>query len=254
MSRSLVTEMIEEEVEIRTHDGTTDAVLYRHEDGARWRGVIHLTDIGGVRPAHRAMAGRLAGEGYTVLMPNLFYRTGRPPLIDFDWRVDAERAKKRFAELAEPLTPEAMERDAGDYLDFLAAHSSPSNAPMGVVGYCFSGAMALRMAAARPDKIAVAASFHGGRLCTDTDASPHLALSRVKARLYFGHAIEDRTMPAEAIAKLDRTLQEWGGNYESEVYDGAHHGWTVPDTPVYNQPQAERAYSKLTELLASTLK
>src|SRR5690348_13362043 len=246
--------MIAEEIEIRMHDGTADAVLYRHEDGARRSGVIHLTDIGGIRPAQRAMAGRLAEEGYTVLMPNLFYRTDQPPLIDFDWRADAERAKKRFAELAERLTPEAMDRDAGDYVDFLAGHSSTSNGPMGVVGYCFTGAMAVRTAAARPEKIAAAASFHDGRLYTDTDASPHLALPRVKARLYFGHAVDDRTMPAEAIEKLDRALEQWGGNYEGEVYEDAYHGWTVPDSPVYDPPQAERAYGKLTELLANTLK
>jgi carboxymethylenebutenolidase len=245
--------MIEEEIEIRTHDGTADAVLYRHEDGHR-PGVIHLTDIIGVRASHRQMAKRLAEEGYTVLMPNVFYRTGRPPLIDFDLRADKERTKGRFAELMEPLTPEAMERDAGGYVDFLAWHSSTTDGPMGAVGYCFSGAMALRTAAARPDKIAVAASFHGGRLYTETPASPHLVLPRVKARLYFGHAVEDRSMPAEAIEKLDRALEKWGGKYDSEVYEGAYHGWTVPDTPVYNQPQAERACSKLTELLAGALK
>jgi carboxymethylenebutenolidase len=245
--------MIEEEIEIRTHDGAADAVLYRHDDGRR-PGVIHLTDIGGVRAAHRGMARRLAEEGYTVLMPNIFYRTGRPPMIDSDVRADPERLKKRFAELMEPLTPEAMESDGGDYVDFLAAQSSISGGPMGVVGYCFSGAMALRTAAARPDKIAAAASFHGGKLYTDTPASPHLELPRVKARLYFGHAIEDRGMPADAIEKLDRALEEWGGKYESEVYEGAYHSWTVPDSAVYNQPQAERAFNKLTELLANTLK
>src|SRR5574340_286332 len=178
--------MIEEEIEIRTHDGAADAVLYRHEDGSR-PGVIHLTDIGGIREAHRLMARRLAEEGYTVLLPNVFYRTGRPPLIDFNWRSEPERAKKRFAELMGPLAPESMERDAGDYVDFLGAHSSTSDGPMGVVGYCFTGAMAVRTAAARPIKIAAAASFHGGKLHTDTAESAHLALPRVKARLYFGH-------------------------------------------------------------------
>ena len=118
--------MIAEEIEIRTHDGTAGAVLYCHEDGARRPGVIHLTDIGGIRPAQRAMAGRLAEEGYTVLMPNLFYSKDQATLIDFDLLVDGDRAKKRFAELMEPLTPEAMERDAGDYVDFLAEHSSTS--------------------------------------------------------------------------------------------------------------------------------
>ena len=245
--------MIEEQIEIPTHDGTADAVLYRHDDGCR-PGVIHLTDIIGIRSSHRQMARRLAEEGYTVLMPNVFYRTGRPPLIDFDLRADQERKKKRFAELMKPLTPEAIERDAGDYVDFLAAQEAVNDGPIGVVGYCLTGAMAVRTAAVRPDKIAAAASFHGGRLYTDTPASPHLALPRVKARLYFGHAIEDRGMPADAIENLDRALEEWGGLYESEVYEGAYHSWTVPDSTVYNQLQAERAFSKLMELLASTLK
>ncbi|TAM84275.1 MAG: dienelactone hydrolase family protein [Acidobacteria bacterium] len=246
--------MIEEEIGIRTHDGAADAVLYRHEGGVCRPGVIHLTDIGGIRKAHRGMARRLAEEGYTVLMPNIFFRTGRPPLIDFDWRTEAERAKKRFADLMGPLTPEAMERDAGDYVDFLSAQSSTSAGPMGVVGYCFTGAMAVRAAAARPDRIAAAASFHGGKLYTDTLESPHLALPRIKARLYFAHAVEDRSMPAESIEKFNQALNDWGGHYESEVYDGAYHSWTVPDSPVYNQPQAERAWAKLKELLASALK
>jgi carboxymethylenebutenolidase len=246
--------MIEQEIEIAMHDGTADAVLYRHEDGARRPGVIHLTDIGGIRPAHRGMARRLAEEGYTVLMPNVFYRTARPPLFDFPRRMGDERTMKRFAELMGPLGPEPMELDAGDYVDFLAAQSSVSEGPMGVVGYCFTGAMAVRTAAVRPDKIVAAASFHGGALYTETPASPHLALPRVKARLYFGHAVDDHSMPAEAIEKLSQTLDTWGGSYESEVYDGAHHGWTVPDGKPYHQFQAERAWSKLKDLLAGTLK
>jgi carboxymethylenebutenolidase len=245
--------MIEEEIEIPMDGAKADAVLYRHEDGRR-PGVLHLTDIGGIRASHRQMARRLAEEGYTVLMPNVFYRTGRPPMIDFNWRADPERAKKRFADLMEPLPPEVMEQDAADFADFLAAQGSVSDGPLGVVGYCFTGAMALRTAAARPDRIAAAASFHGGRLYTDTPASPHLVLPLVKARLYFGHAVEDRGMPAEAIEKLNHALEEWGGKYESETYEGSYHSWTVPDSPVYNHPQAERAYGKLTELLAAMLK
>ncbi len=245
--------MIEEEIEVPTQDGAADAVLYRHEDAPRRPGVLHLTDIGGIRPANRGMARRLAGEGYTVLMPNVFYRTGRPPLFNFPRRMGDPRTMQRFAELMAPLTPEAMERDAGDYVDFLAAQSSVSEGPMGVVGYCFTGAMALRTAAVRPDKIVAAASFHGGALYTDAPASPHLALPRIKARLYFGHAVNDHSMPAEAIQKLNHALEEWGGRYESEVYEGAQHGWTVPDGQPFNQLQAERAFQKLKGLLASTL-
>jgi len=112
----------------------------------------------------------------------------------------------------------------------------------------------MRTAAAEPDKVAAVASFHGGGLYTDAPTSPHLVLPRIKARLYFGHATNDRSMPQEAIEKFDRALDAWGGKYQSEVYEGAFHGWTVPDAPIYNQAQAERAFEKLTELFANTLK
>ena len=245
--------MIEEAIEIRTSDGTADGFLYRAE-GKRLPGVIHLTDIGGIRPSHREMARRLASSGYAVLLPNVFYRTGKPPMFDFLPKMGDERTMKRFGELAGPMNPQAMERDAASYVDFLAASDSVSAGKMGVVGYCFTGAMAMRAAAMRPEKIAAAASFHGGGLFTDAPTSPHLVLPRIKSQLYFGHAINDNSMPKEAIEKLDRALASWAGKYESEVYDGAYHGWTTPDAPVYNQPQADRAFAKLTELLAATLK
>jgi carboxymethylenebutenolidase len=245
--------MVEETIEIRTADGTSDGFLYRAEDGRRLPGVLHLTDIGGIRPANRDMARRLAEEGYAVLLPNVFYRTGRPPLFDFPRNMEEERTRKRFAELTSPLTPEAVERDAAAYVDFLAGHAAVRPGALGVVGYCFTGGMALRTAATRPDRVLAAASFHGGGLATDAPTSPHLVLPRVSARLYFGHAVEDRSMPAEAIEKLDQALAAWGGRYESEVYEGARHGWTVPDSAAYHPEQAERAFGTLRDLLAATL-
>jgi len=245
--------MVEEELQLRTSDGTTDAVLYHEEDGRPRLGVIHLTDIGGIRPSHREMAQRLASLGYTVLMPNVFYRTGRPPVFQLPPGAGEEQRAKRMAELRAPLTPDAMSRDLSAYLDFLAAHPAVARGPIGAVGYCFTGGMAVRAAAVRPDRVAAAASFHGGGLYTEDPASPHLVLPNVRARLYFGHAVQDRSMPQQAIDKLDRALAAWGGKYESEVYAGAYHGWTVPDSPVYNRPQAERAFQKLTELFATAL-
>lgn len=246
--------MIEEAIEIKTPDGTTEGFLYRSEDGQPRPGVLFLTDIGGLRPSQRDKARQLAEQGYVVLMPNIFYRTGKPPLFDFERTPGDERTMKRFAELSAPLTPEAMERDAAAYVDFLASQESVRAGAMGVVGYCFSGGMAMRTAAVRPGQIAAAASFHGGRLYTDAPTSPHLALPRIKARLYFGHATNDRSMPAEAIAKLEVALAAWGGKYESEVYAGAHHSWTEPDSPVYNPAQAERAFEKLVKLFEETLR
>src|SRR5215831_15140191 len=185
--------MIEKEIEIHATDRTSDGVLFRPEGGRRAPGVIFLTDIGGIRPATRDMARRLAAEGYCVLMPNVFYRSGRPPLWDFPRRLGEERTMKRIADLSAPVTPEAMGRDASDYVEFLTAQGSVSEGMMGVVGHCFTGSMALRTAVARPNRIAAAASFHGVRLFTDDAASPHLALPRVKARLYFAHAVNDNS-------------------------------------------------------------
>jgi carboxymethylenebutenolidase len=160
---------------------------------------------------------------------------------------------ERMNELRDPLSPAAQRRDAGAYIDFLAAQSAVRPGSMGVVGYCFTGAMAMRTAAVRPSVTAMA-SFHGGGLYKAGDPdSPHLVLPQVAARLYFGHAVEDRSMDAEAIKHLERALAEWGGRYESETYEGAHHSWTVPDSPVFNPVQADRAFGKLTELFRETL-
>src|SRR5215472_16126671 len=244
--------MTEKDIEIRTTDGNCDAVLYAAEDGKKRPGVIHYPDIMGIRPSHRAMAKRLAEAGYTVLLVNPFYRTAKGVLFDFPPNFAGDpRTMKRFGELAGPLTPEAMESDAKSYANFLSAQSSASAAKVGAVGYCFTGQFALRTAAALPDRIGAIASFHGGGLWTDKPTSPHLVLSQIPKngpRLYFGHAVNDNTMPQDAIDKLNAALKSWGGKYESEVYADALHGWTVSDSNAYTQPQAERAFGKLTAL------
>lgn len=249
--------VIEEAIEIHLADGTVDGYLVRGDGGGRWPGAVHLTDIGGVRPAHLDIARRLAARGYTVLLPNVFFRTARPPLFDFTPKYPASkgdtRTMMRFAELAGPLTPDAMERDSAAYVSFLESCEWVSDGLFGVFGYSFTGAMAMRAAAVRPDKVAAAALFHVGGLCNDAAMSPHLLLPRIKARLYFAHAVNDRSMPEEAIQNLHRALDAWGGKYESEVYEGAYHSWTVPDSPLYNAEQAQRSFDKLAELFAETL-
>jgi carboxymethylenebutenolidase len=246
--------MIEQKIQISTADGVSKGLLIRPEGDGPWPGVIQLTDIGGLRPAQHDMGSRLAKLGYCVLMPNVFYRSGEPPMFDEASRTNNELRMKRFRELSEPLTAQAEERDAVAYVDFLANQEAVKPGGIGVVGYCITGPFSLRAAAACPDKIVAAASFHGGGLYSADPNSPHTVLPRVKARLYFGHAVEDRSMPGEAIDKFDQALAAWGGLYVSEVYDGSHHGWTVPDTPAYNEPQAERAFAEMAELFADTLK
>lgn len=246
--------MSERKFEIQMSNGVADAVYFPPEGVHQGPGVIHLTDIGGIRESHLQMCRQLAAKGYAVLMPNVFYRTAKPPVMDYKNKPTGDGMAKRIGELMGPLTPEAMEQDCGFYIESLASQEGAADGPMGIVGYCATGRMAMRAAAAYPEKIAAAASFHGASLCTDQPNSPHLALPRIKAELYFGHAVEDKGMPQEAIEKFDAALAAWGGRYESEVYEGAYHSWTVPDSPVYNKPQAERAFAKLTELFARTLK
>ena len=239
--------MIERSVEIPTPDGVADGFLYR-PDEREHPGVIFLPDGIGLRQSQQDMARRVAGEGYIVLIPNIYYRSGRPPFLPPKPDFKDEKIAARFRELTSTLPPDAMRRDGSAYVDFLAAQPGVSKGPMGIAGFCFTGQFALRVAAARADRIGVAASFHGGGLFKDDPASPHLELPRVKARLYFGHARDDRGMPAEAIAKFEEALAKWGGRYESETYN-AHHGWTVPDSAAYDKPEAERAFVKLTNAL-----
>jgi carboxymethylenebutenolidase len=246
--------VVEKNVEIWTEDGRADAVLFRPEGSAKVPGVIHLPDIGGVRDSHKEMAKRLAEQGYVVMLVNVFYRNGPTPVWSFPFKMGEERSMKRLGELRDPLTPEAMEQDAGAYVDFLTKQEGVSGPPLGVVGYCFTGGMAMRTAAARPERIGAAASFHGGQLYTDQPTSPHHVLPRVKARLYFAHADGDPYMPKDAIDNLEKALAAWGGIYQSEIYVGAKHIWTVPDSPVYDKAQADRAFQKLKEMLAAALR
>jgi len=242
------------DIAITMRGGVAEGFVFRPDGEGPWPGVLFLTDIGGIRDANIGMAERLAGEGFVVLMPNVFYRWGKPPVFDFSWKMGSPEMMKRFGELATPLTPDAVEKDQSTYLDFLAAQQGVAPGPFGVVGYCFTGAHALRAAAARPDKIAAAASFHGGGLYTDQPTSPHRVLSRVQARLYFGHAVKDQSMNEQAIAALEDALKAWGGAYENETYEGALHGWTVPGrAEIYNHEQAERAFEKLAALFKATL-
>jgi len=245
--------MIDTRIEVSTREGAVEAFLYRPDDSGSFPGVVHLTDIAGIRPAYHRMARRLAEQGFAVLLPNIFHRVSKLPLFDFEVKMGDERTMKRLGELRAGLNPEQMFADGAAYTDFLLKQKGVNSGKLGVVGYCFTGSMAVRMAATRPDKIAAAASFHGGGLATDQPDSPHLLLPKIKARLYFGHAIEDRSMPAAAIEKLDAALKAWGGRYESETYEDARHGWAVPGSPVYNVAQAERHFEKLTTLLRETL-
>jgi carboxymethylenebutenolidase len=244
--------MIQENLEIPAGDGVTEALLVRPDSNDPLPAIINLTDGLGFRPAFAEQSKRIAERGYVVLTPNIFYRVSKTPLFPFEPDFGSDRTRKRFRELTGPLMPAAVERDGSAYVDFLASQPFVGSGPMGVIGFCFAGRFVLLVAAMRPDRVAAAASFHGGGLFTDTIDSPHLVLPRVKARLYFGHATNDQSMATEAIEKFEWALRSWGGDYESEMYD-AKHGWMIPGGRVYDPPNAERGFEKLTQLFDDTL-
>jgi carboxymethylenebutenolidase len=245
--------MPELKLDVAGADGAAAGFLYTPAGEGPWPGVLFLTDIFGIRAGNQQMAQRVADAGYAVLMPNIFYRTDPLPIMP-PGEPDTKNPEvlRRLSHLMGALGAGQMARDGAAYAEFLLALPQVSAVKIAVVGYCFTGAFALRTAAAVPDKIAAAASFHGGRLVTDAPDSPHTLLPDVKAELYFGHAKEDQSMPVDAIEKLGDALKGWGGDYQSELYD-AHHGWCVPGRPVFNPAQAERHYTKLFDLLRRTL-
>jgi carboxymethylenebutenolidase len=231
-----------------------------HPKAGHWPGAIIFTDIFGLRPTMREMAKRLARDGYTVLVPNPFYRSTKAPglSLDFDFSSPADRAK--LDAYRAPMTPEAVMRDAAAYVAYLDAQSSVNRrAKIGVVGYCMGGPMTLQAAAANPDRIGAGASFHGGGLVTDKPDSPHLLVAKIKAQFYFGIAQSDDAKQPDAKIKLKEAFEAAQLPVAIEVYAGTLHGWCVKDMPlqagkpIYNEPEAERAWQELTALYRRAL-
>ena len=221
-------------VDISTADGTADAYFTHPDDGAQHPGVLLYMDAFGLRPHLNAMADRLAAAGYAVLVPNVFYRHGRTPVVDLPEFIDPGERPEIFEKILpvlQSLTPDQIRRDADAYLGHLAESAQVTDGPVGITGYCMGAALALRTAASRPDRVAAAAGFHGGGLATDSEDSPHTVAGQVRAELYFGHADQDHALPPEQIERLDKVLTEAGVQFRAEVYSGAPHGYTRPTPP-----------------------
>ena len=242
--------------DIETSDGIADSLLAAPDDDAGHPGVLFYADAFGPRPRIEEMARYIAEQGYVVLVPHLFYRQGRAPLLDTSRLKDPDARGSLFATLRPwmtALTPDRAMRDAGSYLDFLAGHPAVADGPMGVTGYCMGGALALRTAALRPAQVGAAAAFHPARLATDAPDSPHLLADRINAEVYVASADRDPGMPAEQQQLLDRALTEAGVAHTCEQYDGAAHGFTMADTAVYDEAATERHWDNLFALFGRTL-
>ncbi|MFF0290861.1 dienelactone hydrolase family protein [Streptomyces sp. NPDC005262] len=243
-------------VDIPTQDGTTDAYLTHPDDSSPHPAVLLYMDAFGLRPHLKKMADRLAHAGYTVLVPNVFYRHGRAPVVELPDVIDAARRPEIFERLGPvmaSLTPDLAMRDADAYLRWLTTCPLTTDGPVGITGYCMGAGLALRTAGTYPDRVAAMAGFHGGRLATDSPDSPHLLADRITAELYFGHADQDPSLPPEQIDRLDKTLTAAGVRHHSEIYTGAHHGFTQADTAAYDSTADKRHWSALLALLDRAL-
>jgi len=240
-------------IDVRTQDGVADAYLSRPDDGEEHPGVLLMVDAFGLRAQIERMADRIAAKGFAVLAPNVFYRAGRAPVIPLENLDDPERRGalfERIRPLMQELTTERIVADGGAYLDRL---EEVARGPVAITGYCMGGRLGWRIAAAYPDRVAALGAFHTGGLVTEDEDSPYRSAGELKAEIYLGHADNDQSMTPEQIETLGRALEEAGAHYRAELYVGAAHGYTMADTPAYDEAAAERHFTELFALLDRTI-
>ena len=239
----------ESDVNITTPDGTADCYFVHPASGAT-AGILMWPDIFGLRPAFRQMGKRLAESGYSVLVVNPFYRVKKAPTAE----KGAATPIPELRPLAQALNETTQMTDAKAFIGWLDQQPSVAkNRKVGTQGYCMGGPIAFRTAAAVPDRVGAVASFHGGGLVNDTPNSPHLQAARTKAQFLIAIAANDDARSPNEKNVLKETFAKANLSAEIEVYEGAAHGWCPPDSGVYNEPQAEKAWSRLLALYGKAL-
>jgi carboxymethylenebutenolidase len=239
----------EADVTVTTPDGTADCYFVHPAKGTA-PGVLVWPDIFGLRPAFRQMGKRLAESGYSVLVVNQFYRVKKAPTAE----KGAATPIPELRPLAQTLNETTHMTDAKAFIGWLDGQASVAkNRKIGTQGYCMGGPIAFRTAAAMPDRVGAVASFHGGGLVTDQPNSPHLQAAKTKAQFLVAIAANDDQRSPNDKTALKETFAKANLGAEIEVYEGAAHGWCPPDSGVYNEPQAEKAWSRLLALYGKTL-
>ncbi|MER5946619.1 dienelactone hydrolase family protein [Streptomyces sp. NPDC001904] len=239
---------------IPTPDGPADAFAAFPEHGVRYPAVLLYMDAFGLRPELERKARELASHGYYVLVPNVFHRNSPSPVVDLPEHID-EASRPVLFETLWPMiqahTAERALRDADAFLAFLAEQAEVDGGPVAAVGYCMGAALALRTAAARPDRVAAVAGFHPGALVTDAADSPHLRFSAITGEIHLGLAEGDMT--PGSLDALDRALTAAGHTASTEIYPGTVHGFTMSDTSAYDAKGLRRHWDRLLPLLERAL-
>lgn len=254
--------VVETDVKVDTPDGTCDAAFIHPSTGVH-PGVLIWPDAFGLRPVLRDIGRRLAAEGYSVLVPNPFYRVAKAPVFQdpssFNFQNQDDMAKLRPL-IASITAAGAAEKDAAAFIRFLDSQQQVAkDKKIGTQGYCMGGPLVVRTAAAVSNRVGAGASFHGGGLVTNTPDSPHLLAPKIKARMYFAVAANDDARQPDAKDTLRQAFAAAKVPAEVELYAGTLHGWCIADMPrqgaepIYNKPEAERAWTKLVALYKAAL-
>jgi carboxymethylenebutenolidase len=215
--------------------------------------VIFFMDGMGIRQTLFDMGQRLADAGYVVLLPDLFYRAGAYNLPEPKVAFASEEAMAEIFQLFQTIDNERAASDTEAFLAYLSTRSDVAGSKVGTTGYCMGGAISLTAAGRFPERVVAAASFHGGALATDSELSPHLLADRMTGRIYVAGADKDDYYPPEMAERLEDALTGAGVDHRCEIYEGALHGWTMTDFPVYDEAAAERHWHELIGLMRAKL-
>lgn len=246
-------DLVERDVTITTPDGICDA-YFVHPSQGKHAAVLIWPDILGLRPGFRLMGKRLAGEGYAVLVVNPYYRVAKSPVVSVGQSFRDPEVREKVFPLARSLSPETNATDAKAFVSWLDEQEAvDTERGVGTTGYCMGGPMVMRTAAAVPARVKAVGSFHGGGLVTEADNSPHRLIPTMQASFLIAIAENDDEKEPQAKDELRKAFDAADLKAEIEVYEGALHGWCPPDSPVYHEAQAERAWSRMLALFTDAL-
>lgn len=245
--------MSHEQILIHTRDGDCPAHVFRPEGAGPWPAAIFYMDGLGIRPTLFEMGQRLADGGYVVLLPDLYYRAGPYEPLEPKKVFASGDVMGAIGHLFNSTNNRCAAEDTEAFLAYLGTRDDVAGSKVGTTGYCMGGAISLTVAGTYPDQIAAAASFHGGNLATDSELSPHRLAPKMKACIYVAGADKDNYYPLEMAERLEKALSEASVDHRCEIYQGALHGWTMADFPVYDEPAAERHWRELSALFSRQL-
>ena len=246
-------EVVEAEVEVPMAEGVSDSYFVRPSEGVH-PGVLIWPDIRGLRPTYKMLGKRLAQSGYSVLVANHYYRDSKAPVVSPNASFQDPETRDFLLGMVQKMTHDAITSDASDFIRFIDQQPGvDTSRKIGTTGYCLGGMLIMRTAAAVPDRVGAAASFHGWNMVNDQPDSPHLLIPRSPAHVLHAIAENDDEQAPEVKNILRAAYEEAGVPAEIEVYEGAMHGWCTPDSAVYHEEHAERAWSRLLYLFETAL-